>query len=313
VLFVCFALTTILGQNKVPRPTRNLNFVNQCNYTIYAGSQGNPLPALGGWEMGPSSKYSFAVPSTLSAARVWVRTDCTHNNLGHLVCATGDCPLPLNYYGPNNDGTHCEGIGGIPPASLAEFTLGGTGTGDDFYDLSLVDGFNTPIKVTQIGGTKTNSLPFNSPYNCGNPSCPGFNYNRCPPELREYVNGQLVACMSICSAIYNTAQRAKWPILQKYWTENDPYTGFPMKNLLCCACGRGTGCNDPISEFCCSPYDPNAKGGKCIVQHWPLASDGQRYDQVFKTQCPDAYSWQFDDSQSTYQCINADYTITFCP
>ena len=29
--------------------------------------------------------------------------------------------------------------------------------------------------------------------------------------------------------------------------------------------------------------------------------------------CPEAYSWQFDDNQSTYQCIDGDYQITFCP
>jgi hypothetical protein len=38
-----------------------------------------------------------------------------------------------------------------------------------------------------------------------------------------------------------------------------------------------------------------------------------RYDTIFKAPCPDAYSWQFDDMNSTYQCVNADYTVILEP
>lgn len=40
----------------------------------------------------------------------------------------------------------CLGAGGTPPVSLAEITL--RGWGDlDYYDISLVDGFNTLVSV----------------------------------------------------------------------------------------------------------------------------------------------------------------------
>jgi hypothetical protein len=29
--------------------------------------------------------------------------------------------------------------------------------------------------------------------------------------------------------------------------------------------------------------------------------------------CPDSYAWQFADLTSTFHCINADYSIQFCP
>lgn len=52
------------------------------------------------------------------------------------------------------------------------------------------------------------------------------------------------------------------------------------------------------------------------MQDWPLIENGpykrERHDTLFKRQCPHAYSWQFDDLASTYQCVDADYTITFC-
>ena len=44
---------------------------------------------------------------------------------------------------------------------------------------------------------------------------------------------------------------------------------------------------------------------------WPPATNGENYASVFNKQCPQAYSWQFNDDQSTYQCRKADYKIQF--
>ncbi|KAE8695124.1 Thaumatin-like protein 1 [Hibiscus syriacus] len=37
------------------------------------------------------------------------------------------------------------------------------------------------------------------------------------------------------------------------------------------------------------------------------------YSQFFKTACPTAYSYAYDDGTSTFTCAAADYDITFCP
>lgn len=68
------------------------------------------------------------------AGRFWARTGC---HFGRGRCDTGDC----------GDSVECSGRGGAPPATLAEFTFNGY-AGDDFYDVSLVDGFNVPISVS---------------------------------------------------------------------------------------------------------------------------------------------------------------------
>lgn len=47
----------------------------------------------------------------------------------------------------------CGGNGGAPPASLAEITLNGWGN-IDYYDISLVDGFNLAVSVSKLGGSK---------------------------------------------------------------------------------------------------------------------------------------------------------------
>ena len=41
----------------------------------------------------------------------------------------------------------CAGAGGVPPVTLIEFTLKGYG-GIDYYDISLVDGFNSMASVS---------------------------------------------------------------------------------------------------------------------------------------------------------------------
>lgn len=38
------------------------------------------------------------------------------------------------------------------------------------------------------------------------------------------------------------------------------------------------------------------------------------YSQVFKSACPQSYSYAYDDASSTFTCVGAsDYIITFCP
>jgi hypothetical protein len=73
--------------------------------------------------------------------RFWARTGCNFDANGQGRCATGDCGNKLQ----------CNGAGGIPPVTLAEITLNGAG-GLDFYDVSLVDGFNVPARVSKFLG-----------------------------------------------------------------------------------------------------------------------------------------------------------------
>ncbi len=74
----------------------------------------------------------------------------------------GDCGAPANGYG-----MQCNGIGGQPPASLAEFTLNGAG-GSDFYDLSNVDGNTISMTIQPIPGQYTSvNNPSLGKYNCG--------------------------------------------------------------------------------------------------------------------------------------------------
>ncbi|KAH1236978.1 Thaumatin-like protein [Glycine max] len=112
------------------------------------------------------------------SGRIWARTGCDFDNNGNGKCKTGGCGTSINCTGP-----------GSPPATSADFTLGEP----DFYDVSLVDGFNLPIVVKAINGTG----------NCSTVGCDGDLRQNCPSELASKDNDKVIACRSACD-VFNT-------------------------------------------------------------------------------------------------------------
>ncbi|RUS19945.1 thaumatin [Endogone sp. FLAS-F59071] len=279
---------------------RTITFTNNCAFTIWPGGQGQGISAAAtGFELAAGASTSVSVPDPFIAGRFWGRTGCNWNS-GQFVCDTGDCGSSAN-----NFGVQCQGIGG-QPATLVEMTLQPS---QDTYDMSNVDGYNIALSVAPVGGSQVNN-PGLGQYNCGTISCT-MNTAQCPPELQSTDSDGNIMCLSICAAVQDAAQRARFSILQQYY--NDVNT----RDLVCCSCdcGPNCGCDNAACKYGCSPVS-TLSGGKCHVEDWPAPSTTQyasQYNLVFKNQCPNAYSWQFDDFSSTYQCVEADYQITFCP
>ncbi|GJY57445.1 thaumatin-like protein 1 [Tanacetum coccineum] len=116
------------------------------------------------------------VPTPWSG-RVWARFECS-NDGGSYHCNSGDC-------GSGQVG--CNGAGGAPPATLAEFTIGGA-DGKDFFDVSLVDGFNLPVSIVPQDG-------------CAPTDCPADINAKCPSELAvKNGSGGTIGCKSACEA-----------------------------------------------------------------------------------------------------------------
>ncbi|TKY44785.1 Thaumatin protein [Spatholobus suberectus] len=63
---------------------------------------------------------------------------------------TSPQPGPAPSRSPRSGWAACDGLGGAPPATLAELTLDDD---RDFYDVSLVDGYNLPVAVTAVTGS----------------------------------------------------------------------------------------------------------------------------------------------------------------
>ncbi len=117
----------------------------------------------------------FNVPDNWASSRIWPRTGCVQKN-GRFVCETGQC----------RDSLQCSGSTGVPPCTLAEFNLN---PGNDWYDLSLVDGFNVPMSIeTDKAG-------------CKSPRCTKNINQNCPGEFQKRNSaGQVVACFT-CKAL----------------------------------------------------------------------------------------------------------------
>ncbi|KAK8626729.1 hypothetical protein V6N13_134361 [Hibiscus sabdariffa] len=156
----------------------SFTFVNRCDYTVWPGilaNAGSPGLDSTGFELPKGSSRSFQAPTGWSG-RFWGRTGCKFDGSGSGTCLTGDC---------GSGQVECNGLGAAPPVTLAEFTLG-TG-GQDFYDVSLVDGYNMPMIVEGSGGSGL----------CASTGCTTDLNRKCPSELRV---GHGAACRSACEA-----------------------------------------------------------------------------------------------------------------
>ncbi|CDP04967.1 unnamed protein product [Coffea canephora] len=163
---------------------------NYCPFTIWPGTlagSGTPQLPTTGFQL--QSGQSLRIPAVPGwSGRIWGRTGCTFDASGVGSCQTGDCGGRLE----------CDGMGATPPASLFEITLG-AGDDKDFYDVSIVDGYNLPLIAVPQGvlNGKCNATGCVSNINMG-----------CPKELQVVGgedgegngSGDVVACKSACEA-----------------------------------------------------------------------------------------------------------------
>ncbi|EAZ15299.1 hypothetical protein OsJ_30716 [Oryza sativa Japonica Group] len=172
-------------------------FVNRCTDTVWPGvlsNAGSARLATTGFELPPGVARAVPAPAGWSG-RMWARTGCPvvqdgGAGGGRMVCATGDC---------GSGGAECNGAAPAPPATLAEFTLDGSG-GLDFYDVSLVDRYNLPVLVepsSSGGGGGGGEVSDGRRRPCAAAGCAADLNAMCPAELRA---GGGAACRSACDA-----------------------------------------------------------------------------------------------------------------
>ncbi|KAI9398905.1 hypothetical protein POPTR_002G020500v4 [Populus trichocarpa] len=157
---------------------------NKCGYTVWPGILSNAdAPALSttGFSLQKGESKTITAPASWGG-RLWGRTYCSQDSTGKFSCLTGDC---------GSGKLECSGTGAAPPATLAEFKIDGYG-GMDYFDVSLVDGYNLPLLVVPQGG---------SGQNCTSTGCVVDLNGACPSELKvTSTGGESVACKSACEA-----------------------------------------------------------------------------------------------------------------
>ncbi|KAL6656273.1 hypothetical protein ACP70R_007099 [Stipagrostis hirtigluma subsp. patula] len=212
---------------------------NYCPHPIWPGTlagSGTSQLSTTGFRLEPGQTVQLAAPVGWSG-RIWARTGCVFDADGAGVCQTGDCGGQME----------CRGAGATPPATLFEVTLG-KGAGEDFYDVSLVDGYNLPVVA----------IPRSPQGACNATGCMADLNRSCPRELQVECGGGAIACRSACEAF--------------------------GQDRYCCSGAYGT----------------------------PDACRPTAYSSIFKSACPRAYSYAYDDKTSTFTCKADDYTIAFC-
>uniref|UniRef100_A0A7N0U6M1 Thaumatin-like protein n=1 Tax=Kalanchoe fedtschenkoi TaxID=63787 RepID=A0A7N0U6M1_KALFE len=179
-----FALLAVLLATEAE--SASFKIVNHCRRTIWPGilSGANSAPLTPtGFPLRSGQSRTLTAPAGWSG-RLWARTLCSLNSTtGRFACVTGDC---------GSGKVECVG-GAEPPATLAEFTLNGA-DGLDFYDVSLVDGYNLPVLVVPKGGTRGG---------CSPTGCLVDLNGACPRALKVVAGRggrRGVACKSACEA-----------------------------------------------------------------------------------------------------------------
>ncbi|KAL6661823.1 hypothetical protein ACP70R_001207 [Stipagrostis hirtigluma subsp. patula] len=218
---------------------------NYCSQPIWPGTlagAGTPQLSTTGFRLDPGQTVQVPAPTGWSG-RIWARTGCVFDAGGKGTCQTADCGGRME----------CAGTGATPPATLFEVTLGKGAADQDYYDVSLVDGYNLPVvavpRPRQSGGAGGG---------CNATGCMADLNRSCPGELQVDSGGSTVACRSACEAF--------------------------GQDRYCCSGAYAT----------------------------PATCRPTAYSAIFKSACPRAYSYAYDDGSSTFTCSAADYSVAFC-
>jgi len=219
--------------------TRQFTIKNNCSETVWVAGAGTPTPIFngspGGLEMAPGTSLTTTVTVPWVAGRFWGRRNCTFDSSGKGSCATGDCgQLQCTHTGAGT-------------TTLAEFTLTGSATGSDNYDVSLVDAFDFPIAI---------QLDDPTPNHCVNSACQADLRTVCPADMQNLdAAGNVVGCKSLCGkfgtpnyccggpyGVPGSCNNVSW---------NSNFRATEVKDH--CPSVYGYAYDDPSSDFNCHP------------------------------------------------------------
>lgn len=233
----------------------SFKIVNKCRHTIWpgllSGATSPQLPTTG-FALTSGKSKTIKIPKSWSG-RIWARTLCGIDSNGKFSCLTADC---------GSGKVECAG-GAKPPATLAEFTLNGA-DGLDFYDVSLVDGYNLPMLIVAKGGRGQRG-------GCSATGCLVDLNEACPADLRVARGngtgggrGDSVACRSACEAFgdpqyccsdaYSTPDTCRPSVYSQFFKQACPraysYAYDDKTSTYTCASGSAK----YLIIFCPLPY-----------------------------------------------------------
>lgn len=218
---------------------------------------------------------------------------------------------------------------GDTPVTLAEFTLASS-TGQTFYDISLVDGYNLPVGIVSLHTHSSNSSIVNIPPNLTNPVC--------------IATAGLLADQG-SSADSTLGTNSSFPLpLDESVSQSDVANWCPWNLQLSPPSGPSNGVYSyPDTNLQRPQFDPcysacakwNLPSDCCTGQYGsPSSCKPSDYSKAAKKMCPDAYSYggsiisslvasafrgltaiiAFDDQTSTFAIPSGGgFEVIFCP
>lgn len=185
---------------------------------------------------------------------------------------------------------------------------GGVANQQTFFDISLVDGYNLPLGVTYIPGQNVSLQDI--PPNLTNAACIATAGLLLPPSTSG-TSGN--ASNSSYPIPYETTQSsadiAKWcPWDMQLSPPPRPGYGvfpYPVDNIP-----------RPIFDPCLSACAKTQAASDCCTGSYndPKKCKPGLYSTNAKRVCPDAYSYAYDDSTSTFILpTGGGWQVTFCP
>lgn len=201
-------------------------------------------------------------------------------------------------------------IKGAPPATLAEFTLA-TSSGQTFYDISLVDGYNLPIGIISLYPESGNSKLTDIPPNLTNPICIGTAallsaQDANADDMYLGTNSSFPIPLEKSLSFDDVSRWCPWDLQSDPPTKpGDGVYPYPDDTIT-----------RPLFDPCYSACAKNGKDSDCCLGKYnsPNVCKPSDYSQMAKKVCPDAYSFAFDDQTSTFIVPSGGgFEVVFCP
>ena len=297
---VCSACSC--SPNHKPCPTTNCSKTKCCDGSATPVcencSQGIQLPDQGGFKLNATNgTRTYTNIGRWWEGAVWGRTGCTPRNASDPNSLL-DCAAAYTRDTNGYDSVSPGGAGATSPATKFEWTFNGgliNPKAPDVYDVSLVDGFNSPVMMYPVNGTfdpVNKWIDKNDSYFYANASGTAVDLNEkfqkgvgklSRKKLGVEKNGTIYGIYSACS----------------YYSLKNTTNGT-LRDMACCN----------------SPYGSNKSA--------PIHCDPDKYlpDDVnptdfFKKYYPHEYSYAYDDTSSTFQVMSlsnrqTDYVVQFC-
>jgi thaumatin family protein len=280
-------------------PTR-LRLRNACDQPIWIAHSDN-VPDAQNIRLDKGQSHDVPIPDGgLAAVRFWPKLGC--DATGH-ACAIGDSG--------EGGGTPCPASGCQPPIdSKFEATFSPIGGAEQtWYNLSQVDGYTLPFKVTPRGpGSETGS--------CVTSDCSGLRVEMCPgsedmtggglysqygqQDLRvRDASGAVLGCMAPCK---------KWNYPAP-WGLGQPESADPGLHLCC-----PTPIDPAKNPGACTPATSCMTSEACSDAADPLSVVRSDYVAAMRSMCPSAYSYAYDDAAGLHACPSqTTFEVVFCP